>query len=120
MKFTHDTPPSPDGDAHRQGVSKPGQKGTATATTTSDFFDAQPSQKPYLDNDIFRRVDFVAAWGIDVWASLATIIRAQSLALLSECIENVHYNGPIGAINLGAGCDHRPDQAINEKRRQCF
>ena len=30
--------------------------------------------------------------------------------LLSECVKNLHYDSPIGTINLGAGYDHRPDQ----------
>ena len=28
----------------------------------------------------------------------------------NQCIQNVHYDSPIGATNLGVGYDHRPDQ----------
>jgi len=46
---------------------------------------------PNLQDYLFCRIDFVAT-------------------LPSESVQNVHHDSPIGAINLGAGYDHRPDQ----------
>jgi len=41
-----------------------------------------------------------------------------SLTLPSERIWNVHHSGPIGAIGLGVGYDHRSDQTKRNERHE--